>query len=214
MNTNLTNRTKGALERIAAQEQRVIALEQGVASLTTGISRKLSQLEQESSNMAEILNACVGALGQDVVGKAVVEARIEKLKAQAEENKARVAAAVAEGKLVVAEEVSPVSIIVGREFAKDSTEPNPPGVIYINFNAVEPSLQPQLLSKKVGESIGTPPGGKFEVLEVYDPAPVSATLEATTPAEAPATVPASTPEETDARMLEELGVSANQDTVQ
>jgi hypothetical protein len=163
-------------KKFAGAFERIDKIEDAVTSITKTMTNEQQRLANELNNLSEILNAIISNLGEEVIGQALVAQRLQKLEAQAEQNRALVAEAVSNGKLQAGTVVTPASILVVKEFAKDSTVPNPPGVAYYNFVVLTDAMKELLLGKSVGAVVPTPAGGTLEVTALFEPAVVVAAV--------------------------------------
>lgn len=168
---SLREKTKSALERIAAIEESFDGLLKGLEHTVQGLNTRLSTLE-------ETLAAVVRNIGTEQVQATVLETRRERQEQQAIAAKKEITDLVTAGTLVAAEEVGEDSFIVGHDVdAKGETVF--PGFGHVHFKAVKPELQAGLKGSKVGAKIGTVEGSEqgFVIDTIYTfvpPAPPEA----------------------------------------
>lgn len=166
------------LARHASQRQAVVATVKEVDSIKSelknmamSINQVIMMMRQQLMDTAEMTAAIAKMLGEDEVNKVIKEERIKRLTENLEVEKAQIAQAVADGKLVVAEVVTPKSLIVGCEFEADGSK-RPPGQAHVQFNSLDKKFQELLLGKPKGFILEpTPAGGKFEVFQIYEEVP-------------------------------------------
>ncbi len=156
-------RERNALERIAA-------LEADMGSLFQGFQNAVTELEKRILGAAEVVDACVRVLGQEVVEAAVLAARDERAENAAKAAKEGLEKALAEGQLVAAEKIEENSIIVGVENDKDGA-PIKPGYVQLSMGGVKPEFKEKMLGQSVGFKFDTVDGNTFVVNGVYAPVP-------------------------------------------
>ena len=187
-NLSQTGRIKSALERIQG-------LEDELPKLIAGTNGALAQLEQRISQSTEILNAIAqvvdGLAGDGTVSAKVTDNQIKRAQTLADQQKAGIAAALAEGKLAVTDVIGEKSVVVCVETDKDGNTV-PPGYMQMEAARIIPAFHDKFIGQKVGGTVDTPNGGKLTITELYDfvaQPPVAANADTPT-TDAPAATPA------------------------
>jgi hypothetical protein len=159
-------RERNALERIAA-------LEGDMGTLLSGVQNAVGELERRVMTTSEVTDALVRILGQDVVEKAVLEARDERAAKQAIEAKEGLDKALTAGQVVVADKVEDNSIIVGAEADKDGNTIKP-GYVQLSMLGVKPEFKEKMLGQSAGFKFDTVDGNTFTINGIYTPVPPQA----------------------------------------
>lgn len=176
-------RERNALERITA-------LENDLQRLVGAIQSAFNQNEAKVRDLAEILDVIVADYGQDVIQKAMSDARTKRAQEDATRAKEALDLALVEGNLEVVEKIEkpegsdPVStgdiIITGVEKDKDGNVLSP-GYVQLALNSVKPQFVEKMVGQGVGFVFEVETGGTFEVTGVY-----KTVVKEPTPEEAPA----------------------------
>jgi hypothetical protein len=155
--------------------KRIDAIEQDIPRILGGVNDGFTRLSSQLSELTEIVNALVSLVGEDDVAKSVTESRIAKAQQESDAAKAALAQAVTDGKYKATDVITEKSVIVGNEKNKEGVT-IPPGRAQLLFTKLLEEFREKMLGQKVGFTVTTPPGGTFEVTEIYEevPAPVAA----------------------------------------
>lgn len=168
--TGVRARERNALERIAA-------LEGDLGSLFTAVQSAVGELEKRIVTAAEVIDAIVRVLGQDVVEKSVIDAREERAAKAAVEAKEGLNKALEAGQVVATETIEDDSIITGVEADKDGVELKP-GYVQLSLTGVKPEYKEKMVGQQVGFKFETAEGGTFSVTGIYKSVPQEAAPEA------------------------------------
>lgn len=175
---SLRKKANSAMERLDLMEASLGDLRNTYAGLAKGLNQVLSRLDNDMRLLREMLDTIIQIVGPEEVAKVLAENRLARMQAEADETRANIAKAMQEGNLVQASKVSARSLVVGRDLKPDGTE-IPPGYLALPMPRIDQEYHPKLLDQGVGYIIDTKDGGKFEVLEIYDPVDQKATEEPT-----------------------------------
>lgn len=158
-------KTPGILERLSSLEETV----RGLAGYS---QQEFGQVKQTMTNLVEVLNGVISASGDgfaDKVQAAILDLQKKRMAEQVEREKALLKQLVDNGALVVADKIGEQSVIVGREYNTEG-EVLGSGRVQVRFSQFTPDAKAKMLGQAVGFLLEVETG-KFEVLEVYDPAP-------------------------------------------
>lgn len=199
-NLSLRKKAANAMERLDVLESQVEDVQKTIQQLAMAMNNALNQSSQQVAELRETLDAVVGLVGLGAVQSSLEESRLARMIAAAEETKANIAKALEEGKMVKTDKISGKSLIIGREFRADGTE-IPPGFAAIQLVQVKDDYRIKLLDQAPGFTMATEAGGKFEVMDVYEPvdkpavaaAPVEAAKEETSVVDATSPAPDTAP---------------------
>lgn len=150
---------KTALERITAMEE---VLPKIISSTNNGFNEVLNRLD----SLTDTVLALVELVGQDKVEATITQQAAAKRQAQEESAKENLAKALAGGAVKVVDSVTANTLIVGREYAKD-TDPSKGARVQTPYNRCRPEHQQQLLGKTVGAVLDLG-ASMFEILEIYE----------------------------------------------
>lgn len=194
---SLRKKAASLAERLDVVEAQQDDMQKTLPQLAMGFNDSFQRLSNRQDTLEETVDALVGLMGVAEVQRVIQETRLNKMKTAAEQTKANIAKAVAEGKLAKAEKIGEKTLIVGRETKADGVE-IPPGYAAMSFSQVKKDYKEKFLGQAVGFLFDTEAGGKFEVQELYEavtppptPEAVPAAPEATA---APEAAPAAQPE--------------------
>lgn len=155
-------RERNALERISGLEQDMVRVVQSVNGV-------VQELESKINTLSETLAAVVDELGPENVQKAIKAARIRQLEERAEAQKAALAKAIEEVRVVQIDKIEGEVkdlIITGVETLKDGSV-LPPGYVQVPMQTVKPEFVEKLKDQGAGFKFETESGGSFEVTGVY-----------------------------------------------
>ena len=197
----------GALDRLKS-------LEDFKSEILRAIRQTFAAVEQRLQNLEEINEALVNVVGRTPVEEEVKRAHIERVEKKAATEAAALEAAYKAGKIVDAEEVGDMSVIVGSEVDKDGNKLYP-SVVQLLFMTLVKEYQDQIRGKKAGDVIETPFGSKFTVSKVFNVNPnqaqaVQQATEGVTPASTPQVEAEPLSPEAEALLLEGLADAAEQ----
>jgi hypothetical protein len=156
-------RERNALERIAS-------LEGDLSGLATGVQSAITELEKRIVTAAEVIDAIVRTLGQDVVEGAVIAAREERAAKAAVEAKEGLDKALEAKQVVPADKIEDDSIITGVESDKDGVALKP-GYVQLSMAGVKAEYKDKMLGQSVGFKFDTTDGNTFTVTGIYASVP-------------------------------------------
>jgi len=160
--------------------ERVTEIEKAFPQLIEAIN---DHVDRRTIPLTQLLNAVVDLLGRETVGAKMKELREQAIVQEAELKKQQLEVAVAEGRLVKVEKITEGSVIVSKEAGPDGT-PIHTGRFQMTFAEVDPKFQEKLLGMSVGTKLDLPNNaGTYEVVEIYELAPVKVPAAIETPAQ-------------------------------
>lgn len=147
---------------------RVTELETHVAKLAMGVNQRVGAVEQRVGRVEEVVDALVEMEGNGVALREFMEnARIARLRAGAEAEKAALERGVADGYVIKTDVVEERSILIGH-FISPSGEIEVPG----RYQCVVPGISQEFREKVIGKAVGyvlEMPGKRtFTIDEVYN----------------------------------------------
>jgi hypothetical protein len=171
---SMRQKTKSALERLDV-------IEENLPRIVGGFNEVLNRFGTQLQVIDELMTAVVALLGEENVNSKVQENRIKRAEDNARLQAEDIEKRLTDGTLVRVEAISEKSLIVGREFDKEGTVMIP-GRVQMDFVTVLPDYKEKLIGQKVGFSVPTPPGGKYEVVEIFEAVEKPAPAEGEVPA--------------------------------
>jgi len=157
---------KGLRSEQRSLSDRIGTMEQSVAKMLFGINQRFMGSDQQINDLIEKIDALIQLQGAEDVAAYIANARIEKARAAAEQEKASLDEAVKDEIVKPAEVVEERSLIVGRYVHKDGSVQEP-GRAQLVMPGVQAEARAKLLGQKVGFVLDLPDGSKFELLEIY-----------------------------------------------
>jgi hypothetical protein len=157
----------GALERLKVLEGKVKELEGFRGEVLRAIRQTFAAVEQRLGNLEEVNEGVVNVVGRAAIEEEVKRLHIERVEAKAAAETAALDAAYAAGKIVDAEEVGDMSVIVGSEVDKDGNKLYP-STVQLLFATLTKEYQEKLRGAKAKDVITTPFESKFTVSKVYN----------------------------------------------
>jgi hypothetical protein len=158
---------QGLRQQQKGLSERVSGLEQSVARMLFGINQRFQGTDQRLSALEENSEALIELNGAEDISRIVQEKRVERARAQAEQEKASLDEGVKDGYVNATQAVGEKSIIVVRYTDKDGKVIEP-GRAQLVIPGVQPKFKDQLLGKAVGLKMKLDDGGECELLEIYD----------------------------------------------
>ncbi|WNM70296.1 hypothetical protein [Myxococcus phage Mx1] len=151
--------------------ERLDLVEESLGSLASFSQKELTLLKSRVLSVVEILNAVIKASGDGFEEK--VQAELEKAQANRDQErivreKALLESLVRAGAYAPAQKIGPLSLVVVREFNERGETLS--DRVQAKFSQFGPEAQTALLDKEVGYVLDLP-GGKLEVIEIYDLVP-------------------------------------------
>jgi Tfp pilus assembly protein PilX len=156
-------RERNALERITS-------LEGDMGSLFSAVQSAVGELEKRIVTAAEVIDAIVRVLGQDVVEKSVIDAREERAAKSAVDAKEGLNKALEAKQVVPADKIVDDSIITGVESDKDGVALKP-GYVQLSMAGVKTEYKDKMLGQSVGFKFDTTDGNTFTVTGIYASVP-------------------------------------------
>lgn len=147
--------------------QRVEALEEVIPNIVSSVSTGMGKVQQQVNQLAEVVEALVSLAGTEAVQKAVMENRKAADVRKVEAEVAQLAKAVETGALKTADAVADNCVLVFAEYDKEGKPLEVNGRSQFSVGQLQPQFKDELMGKKVGATITSPEGHKFEVKEIY-----------------------------------------------
>lgn len=157
----------GALERLKELEGKVKELEGFRAEILRAVRQTFAAVEKRLQNLEEVNAAVVNVVGRGAIEDEVKRAHIENSEKKAAVEMAALEAAYKVGKIVDADAVGDLSVIVGSEKDKDGGQLYPT-TVQLLFPTLMDEYQAALRGHVAGDVIETPFGSKFTISRVYD----------------------------------------------
>ena len=153
-------------DRITSVEERATGLEENFTRFLIGVSQRLDRNDERLGLLEENAEALKELNGVEEVNRLIIQRRVERMRAEATIEKARLDEGLADGYILTAEKVTDDSILVGRYLDKDGV-PIEPGWVQLATPKVQPQFRLLLLDQPAGTKIDIPNGNKFELLSIY-----------------------------------------------
>lgn len=166
-NGPVPSKEPGALERLKKLEESVRELEGFRAEVLRAIRQTFAAVEKRLQNLEEVNAAVVNVVGRAAIEDEVKRAHIENSEKKAAMEMAALEAAYKQGKLLDADSVSDLSVVVGSEKDKDGNQLYPT-TVQLLFPTLLEEYQAALRGHVAGDVIETPFGSKFTISRIYD----------------------------------------------
>jgi hypothetical protein len=163
---SMRKKASDAMTRLDGLESEVDDLKQSFPRFAMGVQSVTSKINNEISDLREIVDAIIQLVGPSKVQRVMIENRLTKLQADADASSNAIAKKVEDGQLAKGDKVTESSLIVGRESNADGTVIEP-GYASFVFGQVHQAFKEKLLNQSVGSVVELNDGHKFEVLEIY-----------------------------------------------
>lgn len=133
-----------------------------LVTVVNAVNEVFGKFQAQVEAQKELLNTLVALAGPEVI-----QAKLEARKVERDQ-KAVAAVDLLKSKnvLLVAPLVTEDSFIIAKEWDKDGNL-KAPGRVQVAFKDLLPDFKGKLSSAVVGDSVETPDGGKFEIVEIY-----------------------------------------------
>lgn len=137
-----------------------------LVTIVNAVNEVFGKFQAQMEAQKELLNTLVALAGPEVVQTKLVARKVERDQKAVVEAVAAVDLLKSKNVLLVAPLVTEDSFIIAKEWDKDGNLKTP-GRVQVAFNDLLPDFKGKLSSAVVGDSVETPDGGKFEIVEIY-----------------------------------------------
>lgn len=160
---------KPALDRLDALEANVRGLAMNQKQILESVNGVVARIQQDLSVMDDIVNAVSEIVGRDKILEVIKKMVEDRATARAEQEKARLAEALAAGELAKSDQpIGLGSIVIGRETTATGEVYGPGWQQFLVAKVKDEALRGVMLGRKVGDVVELPSTNKFEVQEVYE----------------------------------------------
>lgn len=158
---------KEAISKSLGAVGEVQALKQGQQQILMAVRNTFGLVDARIGELSLQVQALVNLMGEATVKAEVERLQIEEIEAKSALETASFEAAVKEGKLVKAEVVGDLSVIVGTETNAEGVQLHPLR-IQLLYGSLKPGFKESYTAKRVGDVIDTPVASKFTITDIYD----------------------------------------------